>query len=250
MQRMISKLFAYASLAILLVQLYCMSARNLLQSDSADLDVDVSFGGYINQFLRDDLVSAVVLTSANSSVAQRLLIATPAGNSGAVAYFNATNNSSNFALALLPGTLQSVQIGSNTGVTGLLTFSADAQLVRAVVGSVRAMRDYVEGGGLTHPIFNHTTVQQGAAVLLHRNYINGSNTVDLTLAPADSHTSIAALPDGNLTVSGNGQTATVNFTWTSSEAQLAGYSPAELFMPDSNLAGTPEAAQVPACCCK
>ena len=211
---------------------------------AADLSVDVSFGGYVNNFIRDESVSAVVLISANSSNAQRFLVASPAGNSGAVAYFNASNNSTGFQVALVPGTVQSVRDGSNSGVTGTLTFSQDAELVRAIVGSVRAMRDYVEGGGLTHPIFNHTTLQQGSSVLLYRQYINGTNSVNLTFTPANSQTTITALPDGNLTVATTGGSARINFTWISSEAQLEGYSPAALFTSDSNLANTPEAQQV------
>ena len=193
------------------------------------LNVRVNSQGYQNYFLRQDNISTVTLTAATPGVTQRLLVASPAGNSGAVAYFNSSSNSAGFSIALLNGSLHSVRQGSNSGVAGTLTFNQNATLTRAIVGSVRAMRDYVEGGGLIHDIFNHATTKVGSSVLLSHRYINGSNSANLTFSPVNAQTTFTVLPDGNFTVNMAPGTAfgMVNFTWMSSEGQPEGYSPSE-----------------------
>lgn len=234
-----------AAVSVVLVSLLSLCTPAVSQTT---LNVSVNSQGYDNYFLRQDSLSTVTLLSANPSTTQRLLVATPAGNSGAVAYFNATtgSNNNNFHVTVVNGSLHSLQQGSNSGVAGTLTFNQNATLTRAIVGSVRAMRDFVEGNGVTHDVFSHTTTTEGTSVLLSHLYINGSNSVNLTFTPTNANTTLSVLPDGNFTVNlaPGTDVGLVNFTWLGSEEQLAGYSPTELFTPESNLANTTEAQQV------
>ena len=226
--------------AILCTKLILLAAA----AGQTELNVTVNTQGYQNYFLRQNNTSVVTLLSASPGITQRLLVATPAGNSGAFSYFNSTDNNTSFHIALVNSSLHTAQQGSNSGIAGMLSFSSNATLTRAIVGSVRTMRDYVEGSGLTHDTFSHTLIQQGPSILLSYHYINGSNSVNLTFTPADTQTTLSPLPDGNFSVTVAGSDGLVNFTWISTEEQLPGYSPAELFMPDSNLANTSEAQQV------
>lgn len=216
-----------APVSILLVSLLCCC--NLAASQTA-LNVTVNSQGYLNYFLRQNDISTVTLASASPGITQRILVATPAGNAGAVAYFNATNRANSFRMAVVNGSLHSIQQGNNSGVAGTITFNQNATLTRAIVGSVRAMRDFVEGNGLTHDVFNHTTTKAGPSVHLSHVYINGTNSVNLTFTPTSTECTLSVLPDGNFTVNLAAGVAvgSVNFTWLGSEEQLPGYSSAEL----------------------
>lgn len=59
------------------------------------------------------------------------------------------------------------------GVTGELVFSQSATLGTTLLGSIRTVRDYTEGNGLTHQIFNWTVTQAGNKTLwLSKPWIN------------------------------------------------------------------------------
>ena len=84
-----------------------------------DLYFKVVSGGNDNYFFRDSLTSAqVVLTSANStSVPRRLVVALPAGNTGALTYFLPTGDSSTLGVDLVEDSVTSTTAGYfNAGV--------------------------------------------------------------------------------------------------------------------------------------
>ncbi len=59
------------------------------------------------------------------------------------------------------------------GVTGELLFSQSATLGTTLLGSIRTVRDYTEGNGLTHSIFNWTVTQADDQTLwLSKPWIN------------------------------------------------------------------------------
>lgn len=113
---------------------------------AANYTFQVTSGGNDNYFLRDNLTSAqVLLTSANSTASlKRLVVALPAGNSGALTYFLPLNNSS--SNASISVTLQNSSLESttndfdNVGVQANLTFTGNATLGVTIIGGVRAMR--------------------------------------------------------------------------------------------------------------
>lgn len=178
---------------------------------------------------------------------KRLIGATPAGNSGFVTYFNSTaGNASDFQMTLNPDSLQLVSGPGYQGVNGTLSFNQNARMVRALLGGVRTVRDFVEGGGTMHPqYFNFTTLQQGPSVVLSYMYINGTGFMNLTFTPNDGQTTLAVLPENNFTVTIGGQgSGTVSFEVRSSETALQGTNPTDLFTADAGLANNPEAQQV------
>ncbi len=116
----------------------------------------VASGENDNYFLRDGRTSAqLVLTSANStSAARRLVVALPAGNSGALAYFlpkdasadagssggNSTS-STTLGVTLVEGSFKSTTADYfNVGVQADLVFDQNATLGVTIIGAVRAMR--------------------------------------------------------------------------------------------------------------
>lgn len=190
------------------------------------LTSQVSFSGYTNYLYRDNVTSSQLLfTEANSTnVRTRFIAAFPAGNSGAMAYFRpATGNTTALILSLVDNSLKSVQNDYNqTGITGQWQLSQNAELDLAVLGSVRALRDYVEGGGILHPEMNYTLLQSSNnSVTLYRNFFNDSIAMNFTMTTdkqiqSSGNTSIA-LPAG-----------TYQFTVTLNENTLEGIPPATL----------------------
>lgn len=182
----------------------------------------IPYGGYANYFLSDNTTSGVVLFTLPGvrlpdGSGARFLVAFPAANSGAVAYFNATEgNSSALVMQLENGTLSSTVFNGSAGLTGTLTFDRNATLYRAIVSSIRTVRDYVEGPRIVRPIFAHSAFMSGPSVVLYRQYINGSGANALVFTPADDTTTLTLLPDSNFTISlaPGAKQARVNFTAT------------------------------------
>ncbi|KAI1770970.1 carbohydrate-binding module family 52 protein [Hypoxylon cercidicola] len=114
---------------------------------------------YENYFTSDcSGASQVVVTTplADSDlkiISPRLLIAWPAGNSGIVAYFspeNGVNGSLGLSLVTSLGTNRTLSplIG---GVTGVLSLNSPAILELAILGSIRTIREFVEGPSTLSP---------------------------------------------------------------------------------------------------
>ena len=125
-------------LILILVQLPLCSASN------SSLSFHVNTGGNDNYFLRDEKTTAQVLvTSANNSDSvPRVVVALPAGNTGALAYFLPSSNKNAFlTIELQNGSLSSTTDPyNNTGVQADLRFSDNATLGVTIIGAVRAMR--------------------------------------------------------------------------------------------------------------
>ncbi|KAL1600475.1 hypothetical protein SLS60_006861 [Paraconiothyrium brasiliense] len=166
-------------MAILYV-LWCLSAASVGFTFAADCPASrlhLSESPYENYFLSDCITSAhVVVTSPdannnNSNTKPRLLVAWPAGNSGAAAYFEAENNGT-LGLQLQNSTtdgqvLETVNEPAasgaqnenpRVGVKGLIHFDAPARLTLPILGSVRSIRDYSEGGGILSPDVQNAVV--------------------------------------------------------------------------------------------
>lgn len=106
----------------------------------------VTSGDNVNFFLRDNTTTAQLLLtkSSSSSELSRLVVALPAGNSGALTYFIpaiANNTDEQFAVTLQNGTLTSTTDDfDNVGVQADLRFSGNATMGVTIIGAVRAMR--------------------------------------------------------------------------------------------------------------
>ncbi|CAE6471981.1 unnamed protein product [Rhizoctonia solani] len=155
----------------------------LIQPVSPELPITsnltVTSGGYDNYFYRSNLTSATLLLtnpgSVSSQTPNRMIIAHPAGNSGSLAYWTPYgNNTSKLTVTLQPGSLNSA-IGPNGlhGLQGTLLFSMNAELGPTQIGSIRQVRDYIEGGGLSQALFNFTVTQLDEYVVwFSRRWLN------------------------------------------------------------------------------
>ena len=126
-----------------------IAGQTVTNSSGPGLSFQVVSGGNNNYFFRDNSTSAqLLLTSENStSTARRLVVALPAGNSGALAYFLPSNevaggDSTNaLGVNLVNGSFTSATTEfSNVGVQADLAFHANATLGVTIIGAVRAMR--------------------------------------------------------------------------------------------------------------
>ncbi|KAI1076019.1 carbohydrate-binding module family 52 protein [Whalleya microplaca] len=150
---------------------------------------------YENYFISDcGTASQVVITSPEpdsdlETTVPRLLVAWAAGNSGIVTYFSPANGvSGTLAISLEETT------GANraldplvSGVTGRLSLNSSATLDLAILGSIRTIRDYVEGGSLVPKIQDAIKTQQlsSGGIQLSRTWLDKTTETFLTLESVD-----------------------------------------------------------------
>ncbi|KAI0189315.1 hypothetical protein EV127DRAFT_432370 [Xylaria flabelliformis] len=148
---------------------------------------------YENYFVSDCssasqvVVTSPVLDSGLRLVDPRLLIAWPAGNSGIVTYF-LPNDASNTTLAISLESLPDVNRTISPlvgGVTGLISFNSSAVLNLAIIGSIRTVRDYVEGNSLNPKFQDALQVQQQSdgTILLSRTWLDNVTETFLSFQP-------------------------------------------------------------------
>lgn len=181
-------------------------------SSADNLLADVSFVGYNNYAYRDDTIAAQMVISANASSSRpsRLIVAFPQGNTGFATYFIPANDSSSalqvvpdidsFTSITFPSGSTEQNATNQTGVMCDLALNADMSLGVTLIGSIRTVRDYTEGAGLTHEIFNYTLGEYNQTSLqLVRNWINGT-TVQYLNFVALNNTQINVTPNENITL--------------------------------------------------
>ncbi|KAI0784480.1 hypothetical protein C8Q75DRAFT_794968 [Abortiporus biennis] len=235
-------------------------------SEHSSLSFHVASGGNDNYFVRDNVTSGqLVLTCPNNTSDlgfSRLVVALPAGNSGALVYFLPQQGHETatpiFSVSLKNETFTGVgEDFNNTGIQADLSFNAIATIGVTVIGAVRAMRDYVEGGGTMHEVFNYTLVDFNSTFIqLHRKWINSTiedpslyRGADLFLTtPAGSTAQFDVIPGNNGTMapptitiivpqdrSDNGIVRVKVFT---NETNLVGLDPQELFLSPTSMDGS------------
>lgn len=262
--------------------------------EQVDLSLNLTSGPYDNYFYRSNLTAAQVLltntSAANPSdnstkpTLNRFLVALPAGNSGSVAYFlpytngstaNATNSTGSGLTVTLgeSGIKGAYGDGGLHGVTGELVLSQSATLGTTLLGSIRTVRDYTEGNGLTNQIFNWTVTQaDNQTIWLSKPWLNetivrnaqgeqtGTARYSLEwLLQATNGTSFEVIPSNNGTytpptvhiltppVNTNDTTrampqpATVTFTVQVNETALAPLSVDTLFASNTSASMQPQA---------
>ncbi|OJJ47605.1 hypothetical protein ASPZODRAFT_24518 [Penicilliopsis zonata CBS 506.65] len=184
---------------------------------------------YNNYFYSDCNVAAqVVVTSplADSDltvIGPRLIVAWPAGNSGACAFFAPQSGvNGTLAIELVNSTVgtplaavNSSQAGVETtttpavGVSGVLRFNASAVLTLPILGSVRTIRDFVEGASILRPeIQDAITVSTLAdgSVALQRLWLDNVTTSTLSFAPWNENNRSSSSSSASGSVTLNNQT--------------------------------------------
>ncbi|XDG05219.1 hypothetical protein ABKA04_004834 [Annulohypoxylon sp. FPYF3050] len=146
---------------------------------------------YENYFMSDcSSASQVVITSplADSDlkiISPRLLIAWPAGNGGIVAYFSPVNGVNGTLGIRLENTAHTNRtldplVG---GVAGVLTLNSSAILDLAILGSIRTIREFIEGpSSLSPKIQDAIKIEQlsDGGVLLNRQWLDKTTETFLT----------------------------------------------------------------------
>lgn len=162
---------------------------------------------YDNYFYSDCNVQAqAVITSPEphsnlSIVSPRLIVAWPGGNSGACAYFQPQNGingtltikliNSTHGQSLQPVYAKTKGKGNNTanpyvGVSGIIRFNSSAVLTVPILGSVRTIRDFVEGPSLLIPeIQDAIKIKSipGGGMALSRLWLDNVTTMELGFVP-------------------------------------------------------------------
>jgi hypothetical protein len=84
------------------------------------------------------------------------------------------------------------------GVTGIISFNSSSVLNLAIMGSIRTIRDYVEGNSLNPKIQDALQVQQLAdrTIQLSRTWLDNDTVTFLTFQPRDNE--VAVIQDGKV----------------------------------------------------
>lgn len=162
---------------------------------------------YDNYFYSDCNVQAqAVITSPEpdsnlSIVSPRLIVAWPGGNSGACAYFQPQNGingtltveliNSTDGKSLHPVYAKTKGKASDTanpfvGVSGIIRLNSSAVLTVSILGSVRTIRDFVEGPSLLIPeIQDAIKIKSipGGGMALSRRWLDNVTTMELGFLP-------------------------------------------------------------------
>ena len=168
--------------------------------ESTALRFSVPQGGVLNEFYRDGPAAAhLVLTSGS---APRLVIAFPAGNSGAAIWLTAKSA----ALAWQPDvTIESAELdvpgGVLHGITATLSATGGRVSVRqAITGSVRVIREYEDAGRVSAEVTTAPRLS-GRKVTWQRRRIDGAPGYFLSVEAlsgsvvSDAGQSIEFIPD-------------------------------------------------------
>jgi len=142
-----------------LLPLALLSSIALAQNTTCEISrLQVSEPPYENYFVSDCHSSSHVII--RSPEKPRLLIAWPSGNSGIVAFFSPEKSTSgSLGIHLENSTTGQIiepisfpaqgsgNQNDRVGVSGLIHFDSPALLTLPIIGSIRSIRDYTEGGG-------------------------------------------------------------------------------------------------------
>jgi len=164
---------------------------------------------YTSYFYSDCSVAAhVVVTSPEpdsnlSLIGPRLIVAFPAGNSGICAFFEPQNGvNGTLGIKLLNSSMGSPlsavylpPVGSipSVGIKGVIQFNSSAMLSLPILGSIRAIRDFVEGPSLLYKAFQdsiHIGVLDIDGMALVRTWIDDVTTMTLAFKPLYGRVSV------------------------------------------------------------
>lgn len=162
-------------------------------------------GPYNNYFYADCHTAAQVLVTSPlpdsnlSLISPRFIVAWPAGNSGLVAYFAPKNgkngtlsinivNTTDCDFAIQP--IYEAPMAGNAnpivGVSGQLHMNSSNYLDLSILGSIREVRDFTEGGSTLTPQVQNaikTSVNSDGTAVISRLWLDNITTTTLTFQP-------------------------------------------------------------------
>ena len=154
--------------------------------------------------------SQVVVTSPQPDsnlaiIGPRLLIAWPAGNSGVMSFFQPTNGiNGTLSITLMNSTKgnplgpiykPAMQGGNATvGISGQIGFNSSAMLTVAILGSIRTIRNFIEGPSLLQPqiqnAIKYSNIANGG-VSLSRLWLDSITMTTLSFVPMNASQKIS-----------------------------------------------------------
>jgi len=217
---------------------------------------------YENYFISDcRSAGQVVVTSPLEEsdltiIGPRVIFAWPAGNSGVVAYFapgngingtlgiklvNSTSGSPLGSIYLPKRTPQDGGADATYGIATAIEFNSSARLTVSILGSIRTVRDFVEGPSLLRPEIQsankYEVITDGSAVV-SRLWLDNVTTTTLSFTPTSGET----IKLDNKTLSFDAGTYTLNASLN--YPQLEQLSPQEVLRPDALAEASGERDQV------
>ncbi|KAJ5636469.1 uncharacterized protein N7484_009782 [Penicillium longicatenatum] len=183
------------------VHLHSRSSAPLCTNSASTLSL--SDPPYSNYFYSDCNVAAqAVVTSplpdSNlSTIGPRLIIAWPAGNSGICTFFTPENKvNGTLSVELVNSTIgsplapvynaSSTSNYPNVGIQGVIRFNSSATLSLPILGSIRTIRDFVEGASILYPeiqnAIQYTSNSDGSASV-ERQWLDNVTTTSLSFQP-------------------------------------------------------------------
>ncbi|KAL4751931.1 hypothetical protein BDW72DRAFT_202672 [Aspergillus terricola var. indicus] len=197
-------------------------AASLPQCSGEPATLRLSDPPYQNYFYSDcNTAAQVVITSPLPDsdleiIGPRLIVAWPGGNSGVCAFFapqNGVNGSLSVSLvnstAGAPLTAIHTEAPQNSaadspvvGVQGIVRFNTSAVLTVPILGSIRTIRDFVEGPSLLYPeiqdAITYATTPDGG-VTLERRWLDNVTTTSLNFVPMNSSSDRVSTADRTVT---------------------------------------------------
>ncbi|MFT3768650.1 MAG: hypothetical protein QM820_24655 [Minicystis sp.] len=149
-------------------------------ADSETLAFAIDDGPMHNAFFRRGPIAAhLVLTSGR---APRIVVAFPAGNTGAGLWFEPLAEAADLSIARAPAPV--LRDGGLRGISATIACAApELHLRGAVLGSVRALRRFSRSGEV--PAQLRASIDAGPPVVIHRTTLDGRHRVVLEIAPHD-----------------------------------------------------------------
>ncbi|KAH6875035.1 hypothetical protein BKA58DRAFT_427756 [Alternaria rosae] len=154
-------------------------------------------GPHNNHFYSDCHTSVhVIVTSPQPNsdpnvVKPRLLVAWPAGNSGAMARFAPESGQGSLNISLLASengqSVEPLNATDRVGISGSINFDVAARLTVPILGSIRSIRDFTEGGGVSQDFQNSFgfAINDDGSASINRTWFDGVTTTTLTFSPLD-----------------------------------------------------------------
>jgi hypothetical protein len=212
------------------------------------------------------VVTSPIQGSNLTYIGPRVIVAWPGGNSGAALYFapqhgpNGTLSIENSGSPNLiyqeepapPGGVDAHGNGNTTvGIQFFLSFNASATLSVAILGSIRTIRDFVEGPSLLYPeiqgALNYTYVADGHVVgepevQISRLWLDNVTTETVIFTAADSKKANVTLNGTSVTFDAGTYLLTAEYNYP----QLTPFQPQELLKPSSQSLLTSNTTEVQA----
>jgi hypothetical protein len=166
-----------------------MTVSPTLDHAAETLAFGIADGPTQNAFYRRGPIAAHLV--ATSGLAPRVLVAFPAGNTGAGLWFEPLAAPATLAIAAPPAPVE--RAGGLRGIASTLVCEAPELTVRgAVLGSVRALRRFGRAGTLPPEL--GASLDAGPPLLFHRTTLDGHHRITLAL---ELHDGAVARVDGD-----------------------------------------------------